>query len=56
MGLISLICNQNIDLSGKSILMFSYGSGNAASMFVIRGNGDYSNLAAACSCSDRLDS
>lgn len=54
MGLISLICNESIDLVGKNILMFSYGSGNAASMFVVRGNSDYHDLAAAAQFKDRL--
>lgn len=35
-GLITLLCDQRIDLSGKNILMFSYGSGCAASMFFAR--------------------
>jgi hydroxymethylglutaryl-CoA synthase len=34
-GLLSLICDDTIDLSGKKILMFSYGSGCAASMFCV---------------------
>ena len=37
-GLLSLICDETIDLTGKKILMFSYGSGCAASMFVLRVN------------------
>jgi hydroxymethylglutaryl-CoA synthase len=32
-GLLSLICDESVDLSGKKILLFSYGSGCAASMF-----------------------
>lgn len=40
-GLISLIGDTSIDLKGKKIMMFSYGSGCAASMFMIRVNGDY---------------
>lgn len=43
-GLLSLICDQSISLEGKTILMFSYGSGCAASMFVLRVTGDYTNI------------
>ena len=32
-GLLTLLCDSSIDLGNKSILMFSYGSGCAASMF-----------------------
>jgi hydroxymethylglutaryl-CoA synthase len=46
-GLLSLICDTSINLVGKTILMFSYGSGCAASMFVLRVNGDYSKMQAA---------
>lgn len=34
-GLLSLILNENINLTGKKVLMFSYGSGAAASMFTL---------------------
>jgi len=34
-GLISLVCDDRIDLGGKNILLFSYGSGCAASMFYV---------------------
>lgn len=44
-GLISLICDDTIDLSGKSICMFSYGSGCAASMFSVRVKAGYKNEA-----------
>ena len=40
-GLLSLICDETIDLTGKKILMFSYGSGCAASMFVLKVNQGY---------------
>jgi hydroxymethylglutaryl-CoA synthase len=43
-GLLSLICDTTISLTSKTILMFSYGSGCAASMFVLRVNGDYSHI------------
>jgi hydroxymethylglutaryl-CoA synthase len=35
-GLLSLVCDSTLDLTGKQVLMFSYGSGCAASMFVLR--------------------
>jgi hydroxymethylglutaryl-CoA synthase len=34
-GLISLICDQTINLENKKIMLFSYGSGCAASMFYV---------------------
>lgn len=34
-GLISLLCDQSVDLTGKKVNLFSYGSGCAASMFVV---------------------
>ena len=37
-GLLSLVCDTSIDLTGKQVLMFSYGSGCAASMFILRFN------------------
>jgi len=43
-GLLSLLCDQTIDLTGKNILMFSYGSGCAASMFVLRVNAGYQKI------------
>lgn len=43
-GLISLICDETIDLTGKKIMMFSYGSGCAASMFVLRVNQGYKRI------------
>lgn len=46
-GLLSLICDTSINLVGKTLLMYSYGSGCAASMFVLRVNGDYSKMQAA---------
>jgi hydroxymethylglutaryl-CoA synthase len=35
-GLFTLLCDKSIDLSKKKILMFSYGSGCAASMFLVK--------------------
>lgn len=43
-GLFSLICDENIDLKGKNIMMFSYGSGCAASLFTIKVNGCYKKI------------
>lgn len=43
-GLLSLICDHTINLQSKTLLMFSYGSGCAASMFVLRFTGDYSKI------------
>lgn len=40
-GLLSLVCDPDIDLAGKKILMFSYGSGCAASMFMVHVNSNY---------------
>jgi len=38
------VCDETIDLSDKNVLMFSYGSGCAASMFVLRFNRDYRRI------------
>jgi len=35
-GLITLLCDKDIDLSNKKVMLFSYGSGCAASMFFVR--------------------
>jgi hydroxymethylglutaryl-CoA synthase len=40
-GLMSLICDPEVDLANKRLCIFSYGSGCAASMFTIRGKEDY---------------
>ena len=34
-GLVSLLCDDTIDLSNKKVMLFSYGSGCAASMFFV---------------------
>lgn len=54
-GLMSLICNQDIDLSNKKILMFSYGSGCAASMFTIRVKEDYNIIRFTSDYTERLN-
>jgi hydroxymethylglutaryl-CoA synthase len=47
-GLISLILDENIDLYGKRVMMFSYGSGCAATLFSLKFNaknlGDYKEI------------
>ena len=43
-GLLSLICDESIDLTDKKVLMFSYGSGCAASMFVLHVNASYRTI------------
>ena len=43
-GLLSLLSDTSIDLSNKKILMFSYGSGCASSMFMIKVEGDYKKI------------
>lgn len=42
-GLISLICDDSIDLSNKKVMLFSYGSGCAASMFYVHVKEGYKN-------------
>jgi hydroxymethylglutaryl-CoA synthase len=48
LGLISLILDENIDLYGKRVLMFSYGSGCAATLFSLKFHaknlGDYKDI------------
>lgn len=43
-GLLSLIGDTTIDLKGKNIMLFSYGSGCAASMFNLKVIGDYKHI------------
>ena len=52
----SLICNQTLDLTDKRVLMFSYGSGCAASMFVLRFRAGYKNIQRITYYNDRLNS
>ena len=54
--MLSLICNQSIDLTDKKVLMFSYGSGCAASMFILRFNAGYKNIQRIAYYKDRLAS
>jgi hydroxymethylglutaryl-CoA synthase len=53
-GLLSLIGDTSIDLKGKKIMMFSYGSGCAASMFMVHVKGDYKNMQKASEFKTRL--
>ena len=40
-GLLSLICDDAINLEGRKIMLFSYGSGCAASMFMVHVRAGY---------------
>jgi len=42
----ALVCDQEIDLTGKHVFMFSYGSGCAASMFSFKFTKDYKKIQA----------
>jgi hydroxymethylglutaryl-CoA synthase len=55
-GLLSLICDDQIDLAGKQVCMFSYGSGCAASMFVLRFSADYHRISQLSNFKERLAS
>lgn len=58
-GLVSLIANEHVELEGKRLLMFSYGSGLASSMFSLRVRASAAELQALRDCinlSQRLDS
>lgn len=55
-GLLSLVANRDLDMRGKQILMFSYGSGCAASIFRVKVVGDYSKMQENCQFLDRLNS
>lgn len=43
-GLVTLLCDKAVDLKDRNIMMFSYGSGCAASMFMLKVTGDLSKL------------
>jgi len=53
-GLLSLLCDQTIDLSGKKICMFSYGSGCAASMFILSVRPGYEKIRQLSCFKERL--
>lgn len=55
-GLVTLICDENLDLKGKNLMMFSYGSGCAASMFMVRVKGDYKHIQKKAQFKERLAS
>lgn len=55
-GLLSLIGDTSIDLKGKRLSMFSYGSGCAASMFMIHVKGDYKQIQKTLEFKTRLES
>lgn len=55
-GLLTLICDEQLDLKGKTIMMFSYGSGCAASMFTFTVNGDYQPIQKRAQFKQRLAS
>lgn len=40
-GLITLLCDSQVDLQGKKVMLFSYGSGCAASMFFVHVKNGY---------------
>lgn len=53
-GLMSLLGDTSINLKGKRLCMFSYGSGCAASMFMIHVKGDYKQIQKASEFKTRL--
>ena len=55
-GLLSLITNKADELQGKRILMFSYGSGLAATLFSIRVEGDVRPIKQITQVQARLES
>jgi hydroxymethylglutaryl-CoA synthase len=52
--LLSLICDAQVDLTGKQVMMFSYGSGCAASLFVLRFTAEYKAISKIAQFKDRL--
>lgn len=54
-GLMSLLCDPEIDLTNKRILMYSYGSGCSASMFTIKVKEDYDIIKLTSDFHQRLD-
>jgi len=54
-GLASIICDPDVSIEGKTISMFSYGSGCAASLFVVRAEGDLTGLRQGTAFKQRLD-
>lgn len=54
MALISLLTEDSVNLQGKNIMCFSYGSGCSASMYSLHVVGDISKLKKAADYKDRL--
>lgn len=54
-GLLSLLSNKGAELQGKRILMYSFGSGSAASIFPIKVVGDISSIVSKIDLHKRLD-
>ena len=56
-GLHTLLCDKTIDLSGKKVMLFSYGSGCAASLFFVHVKEGYQQhpLVTKGEFQDRLD-
>lgn len=49
-----MVCDEQIDLTGKKVMMFSYGSGCAASMFVLSFTEQYKAIGKIAQFKDRL--
>ena len=56
-GLHTLLCDKTIDLSGKKVMLFSYGSGCAASLFFVHVKEGYQEhpVVTQAEFQDRLD-
>ena len=55
-GLLSLLCDTTVDLKDKKIMMFSFGSGLACSMFVIKVlNDQYKNIQDVVNLKSRIE-
>jgi hydroxymethylglutaryl-CoA synthase len=55
-GLLTLICDDQIDLTDKNVAMFSYGSGCAASLFRLTFTKDYKRVRHISDFKKRLES
>lgn len=53
-GLLSLICDETIDLTNKKVFMFSYGSGCAASLFTLTCKAEYKAIQKSAQFKQRL--
>ena len=54
-ALLTLICDEKINLQNKRILLFSYGSGLASSMFLIKVKSNSTNLSSKVNLKSRLE-